>query len=179
MGRSLDASKDLLHLERPDASSTPGAKLLSICQPKLDTNGQPSRPPSISGPMLPLDQSSVLSRVKAFLPVLDEANRKLAMAIEENGGEEFDIEVLNEGERAPYVEMDLALGLADLHTPEAVAAAEQLVNGQVLNALPSRERNDTETDDESTESPYEGDIKTNNEKDLHADRKKRPKIEQL
>ncbi|KAL2621471.1 hypothetical protein R1flu_001676 [Riccia fluitans] len=85
-------------------------------------------PPSIG----PVPESSVLGRIKSFLPTLDEANRKLFSDIKTNGAEQFNIEsVTNADER--YVEMDLALGVADLHTPEAVAAAELASNGQVIH----------------------------------------------
>ncbi|KAK6116306.1 hypothetical protein DH2020_049933 [Rehmannia glutinosa] len=43
--------------------------------------------------------------------------------------ESYDIEVLN-GKESEYIEMDLMLGVADLHTPEAVAAAESALAGR-------------------------------------------------
>jgi hypothetical protein len=38
---------------------------------------------------------------------------------------------VNVGDDKPYIQMDLALGFADLYTPEAVAAAELAANGQL------------------------------------------------
>ncbi|CAK9189939.1 unnamed protein product [Sphagnum troendelagicum] len=91
-------------------------------------------PCTISKDLLQLERASsslVLGRVKSFLPVLDEANRNLFSDIQERGAEQFDIEVVNVGDDKPYIQMDLALGFADLYTPEAVAAAELAANGQL------------------------------------------------
>ncbi|GBG70564.1 hypothetical protein CBR_g6690 [Chara braunii] len=45
----------------------------------------------------------------------------------------FNIEVLSNGNNSVHVEMDLALGFAELRSAEAVAAAERLVNGDVAD----------------------------------------------
>lgn len=126
-------------------------------------------------------ESNVLTRVRAFLPVLDEANRKLTKAIKEKGAEEYAIEVLNghEHEDASYVEMDLALGVTDLHTPAAISAAERLVGGRVVHTTLSRNEEDSDSDDGNTDDESDGDIQTEEGKDLLMGRKKRPKIELL
>jgi len=48
---------------------------------------------------------AVLGRLKAFLPMMDEANRKLFSGIEEKGREQFDIEVVDEDSDKPHIEM--------------------------------------------------------------------------
>lgn len=63
--------------------------------------------------------------MKDFLGVISEANSKLQVDAKDNP-ENYDIEIL-EGNEAEIIEMDLMLGIADLHTPEAVAAAESAV----------------------------------------------------
>lgn len=173
------ASKALLQLEQRGLTSPP--ELLSIFKAKQDTRRQPCGTSSIpSYGMQPLGENTVLSRVKAFLPVLDEANRKLTMAIQEKGADDFDIEAFGGAERGSYIEMDLAIGVADLHTPEAVAAAERAVGGQISNVLPSRDECDTDTESESAvRLNEEEDVQINDHEDVPAKRCKRPKIEQL
>eukprot|EP00250_Pteridium_aquilinum_P013335 c21278_g1_i1 orf=211-738(+) len=166
-------SKDLLRLEHCKDSPTPGAKWLSICKPKKEQNVIPS-----SSKTMPLEslagEGSVLSRVRAFLPVLDEANRKLAEAIKEKGPEDYDIEVLKRHEETAYVEMDLALGVADLHSSDAVSAAERLTGGQVVDTTSSR--NVEGLEDESGNLSSEGE---EDAMDLLINRKKQPRIEPL
>lgn len=116
---------------------------------------------------------AVLNRVRAFLPVLDEANRKLEKAIKEKGANDFDIEVLKEHEKTSYVEMDLALGVAELHSEEAVSAAQRVAGGQVVGTTSSRSE-DSDCENDNPQSEDEGDIL-----DVLVGRKKRPRIESL
>lgn len=48
---------------------------------------------------------AVIGRLKAFLPVMQEANEKLFSGIEEKGREEFDIEVVDEDDTKPQILM--------------------------------------------------------------------------
>ncbi|KAL3680589.1 hypothetical protein R1sor_023545 [Riccia sorocarpa] len=114
-------------------------------------------PPSIG----PVPESSVLGRIRSFLPTLDEANRKLFSDIKVDGAERFNIEnVTSTDER--YVEMDLALGVADLHTPEAVAAAELASNGQViqLDRTSNGVESSSDSDSDEEESHRKSDMHT-------------------
>ncbi|KAH9574392.1 hypothetical protein CY35_01G054500 [Sphagnum magellanicum] len=120
-------SKDLLQLERASSSLE---NSLRVFQSKAASSST-WQEETCARAMPPLPESSVLGRVKSFLPVLDEANRNLFSDIQERGAEQFDIEVVNVGDDKPYIQMDLALGFADLYTPEAVAAAELAANGQL------------------------------------------------
>ncbi|KAF7150333.1 hypothetical protein RHSIM_Rhsim02G0173400 [Rhododendron simsii] len=47
------------------------------------------------------------------------------MEMQDNAND-YDIEALT-GNESEYIEMDLMLGIADLHTPEALAAAESAI----------------------------------------------------
>jgi hypothetical protein len=47
----------------------------------------------------------VLGRLKVFLPMMDEANQKLFSSIEEKGRQAFDIEVVDEDDNKPHIEM--------------------------------------------------------------------------
>ncbi|KAG9154090.1 hypothetical protein Leryth_000595 [Lithospermum erythrorhizon] len=58
---------------------------------------------------------------------MSEANGRLQLDAKDSS-EKYDIEVLD-GNGSEYIEMDLMLGIADLHTPEAVAAAESVIAG--------------------------------------------------
>ncbi|KAM1031174.1 hypothetical protein ACFX2C_034997 [Malus domestica] len=68
---------------------------------------------------------SVLGLVRDFLGVISEANERLKQDAKDNP-ENYDIEVLN-GNESQVVNMELMLGVADLQTPEAVAAAESAI----------------------------------------------------
>ncbi|KAL5984704.1 hypothetical protein ACLOJK_041325 [Asimina triloba] len=74
--------------------------------------------------------SQVLGRVKDFLGIMADANKRLQLEAK-NSERDYDIEVLT-GNEKEYIEMDLVLGVADLQTPEAVAAAESAMAGSQL-----------------------------------------------
>ncbi|KAJ8630989.1 hypothetical protein MRB53_024312 [Persea americana] len=128
---------------------------------------------------------AVLGRVKDFIGVMAAANKRLQLDAQENSREKYDIEVLN-GNESNYIEMDLLLGVADLHTPEAVAAAESAIAGSVstfpVSASSSgSDAEDTDDDDDSLSSRnkcrkerLDKDDTLSSEK-----RKKRPKITEL
>jgi len=137
MGKPSDRNRDLLQLER---GTNPLEERLCVIPPSSDAK---PRMPTTSVP-----ESSVLGRLKAFLPMMDEANRKLFSGIEENGREQFDIEVVDEDEDKPHIEMDLALGIADLNTPEALAAAERAAAGQGQNPTQVADVSDDSSDDD-------------------------------
>ncbi|KAK3001973.1 hypothetical protein RJ639_022282 [Escallonia herrerae] len=69
----------------------------------------------------------VMGKVKDFLGIMAEANKRLQLDARDKS-EDYDIEALT-GNESEYIEMDLMLGVADLHTPEAVAAAESALAG--------------------------------------------------
>ncbi|XP_022936666.1 uncharacterized protein LOC111443185 isoform X2 [Cucurbita moschata] len=121
------ASKDLLCLERKDLPSSSFESSLLVCK-KNSTSKEPCRNEK---PITePAPKSQVLGRVKDFLGVLSEANKKLQLDAKDDA-EKYDIEALN-GDESEVIELDLMLGIADLHTPEAVAAAESAIIGLII-----------------------------------------------
>ncbi|XP_024374323.1 uncharacterized protein [Physcomitrium patens] len=138
----VQTNRDLLLLER---ESNPLENRLRVVQ-QSSGDAKP-RMPTTSVP-----ESSVIGRLKAFLPVMQEANEKLFSGIEEKGREEFDIEVVDEDDTKPQILMDLALGIADLNTPEAIAAAERAAAGQVHISSQL-----TDTPDDSSDDDMESD----------------------
>uniref|UniRef100_A0A7N0SZE6 Uncharacterized protein n=1 Tax=Kalanchoe fedtschenkoi TaxID=63787 RepID=A0A7N0SZE6_KALFE len=100
----------------------------------------------------PIPRSEVLGKVKNFLDVISEANKKLQEEAKDKSSEDLDIEVLT-GNESQYIEMDLMLGVTDLHTPEAVAAAESAISGYqpVISFSDEDDSSDTESEDSSDE----------------------------
>ncbi|KAF0899628.1 hypothetical protein E2562_020817 [Oryza meyeriana var. granulata] len=78
-------------------------------------------------PTDPLPKSLVLGRVKDFLGEMAKANEKLQLNAKNKPPEEYDIEALT-GNEKEYIEMDLLLGVADLHSEKAVEVAEATMN---------------------------------------------------
>ncbi|GAV80287.1 hypothetical protein CFOL_v3_23748 [Cephalotus follicularis] len=119
-----NTSKDLLHLEHKNSSSVPESTLLVFN--KEFSNPQCKKPnPGKNSITAPLPKSQVLGKLKDFLGVISEANKRLEVDAKDNA-QEYNIEVLN-GNESEVIEMDLMLGVADLNTPEAVAAAEAAI----------------------------------------------------
>ncbi|OIT03859.1 PREDICTED: uncharacterized protein LOC109225871 [Nicotiana attenuata] len=141
-------NKDLLHLE---AEASPLESKLLFCNRDCGIQSQNLKPelsdkkPDISS----VPKSQVLSKIKDFLGVLSEDNKNLELAAK-NNPQKYDIEALT-GEESEYIEMDLMLGVAELHTQEAVSAAESAIAGYqpVINLATSD--NDTESEDRSDE----------------------------
>ncbi|CAJ2668494.1 hypothetical protein L195_g010764 [Trifolium pratense] len=149
-----ERSKELLQLE--EQNPTPLETTLLVCdnnynnkKKKKESNTQTKRFPTA-----PLPPSQLLGKVKDFLGVMSEANKRLENDAKDHP-EEYDIEELT-GNESEVIEMDLMLGVADLHTPEAVAAAESAISGcQPVISLPadgseidSEEESSVDEDDE-------------------------------
>ncbi|XP_015691907.2 uncharacterized protein LOC102715107 isoform X1 [Oryza brachyantha] len=71
---------------------------------------------------------AVLGRAKDFLGEMAKANDKLQLDVKNKRPEEYDIEALT-GNEKEYIEMDLLLGVADLHSEKGVEVAEATMNG--------------------------------------------------
>ncbi|KAI3990877.1 hypothetical protein MKX01_026061 [Papaver californicum] len=147
-------NKDLLNLELKNPTSSSLDSTLLVC-PKKDLPPQKST----SGEKLvtsSIPKSQVLGKVRDFLGVMAEANKRLQTDAEENSGKDYDIEALT-GKEKEYIEMDLILGVADLHTPEAVAAAESAMVGsqQVLDLAGTGSGSDTESSEDDSEDDDE------------------------
>ncbi|XP_059435833.1 uncharacterized protein LOC132168797 [Corylus avellana] len=139
-------SKDLLQLERKNSSTSPLESTLLVC--KKDSVSQPQKPLPHGKPITaPLPKSEVLGKVKDFLGVISEDNERLQLGAKDNF-ENCDIEVLT-GNESEIIEMDLMLGVADLHTPEAVAAAESAIAGYQSKIPLSASSSGTDSEDSS------------------------------
>ncbi|TYH88942.1 hypothetical protein ES332_D01G224000v1 [Gossypium tomentosum] len=145
------SSKDLLRFEHHKSSSSPLESALLVCK-KKDSESQTHEPdPSKKPPFTPFPKSQVLGKVKDFLGVMAEANKRLELDAK-NNSQAYDIEVLN-GNDSEVIEMDLMLGVADLHTPQALAAAESAIAGNQppIMVAGNSSSSETESDDSSDE----------------------------
>uniref|UniRef100_A0ACD5VJ93 Uncharacterized protein n=1 Tax=Avena sativa TaxID=4498 RepID=A0ACD5VJ93_AVESA len=105
-------------------------------------------------PTDPLPKSQVLGKVKDFLGEMAKANEKLQLDAQNKPPEEYDIETLT-GNEKEYIEMDLLLGVADLHSEQAVDAAEATMSGfppsgrsLASSSSDSEDDSDEDSDDE-------------------------------
>ncbi|KAF3322844.1 hypothetical protein FCM35_KLT12833 [Carex littledalei] len=101
-------------------------------------------------PITTVPRSEVLGKVRNFLGEIAKANEQLAIDAQEKPREEIDLEALT-GNEKEYIEMDLLLGVADLNSDAAVAAAESDMCGIHSTARPvacssSSEEEDNESD---------------------------------
>ncbi|KAL9683960.1 hypothetical protein QQ045_021389 [Rhodiola kirilowii] len=185
------SSKDLLHLEHANSPASALESTLLVCGGK--SNSQPTKSASSlqdGKPVTaPTPRSEVLGKVENFLGVISEANKRLQEEAKDKSSDDLDIEVLT-GNESQYIEMDLMLGVTDLHTPEAVAAAESAISGYqpVIHLLDGSSDEDASSDVESEDSSEVEDAKTVNSeanpsrKDSESEApksKKRPRIVEL
>lgn len=153
-------SKALLDIES-DSKTSIESKLL-FCKNdnfiKSETLKQETSLPDKKPDIIPVPKSQVLGKVKDFLGVISEANKRLQADAEESS-HKYDIEALT-GDESEYIEMDLMLGVADLHTPEAVAAAESAISGlQPVISLADGSSDDDESSDGDNEDESDNDEK--------------------
>ncbi|CAH8257842.1 unnamed protein product [Arabidopsis lyrata] len=137
--------KDLLKLElkNPSSSSAMDSALL-MCTEKNRKKKSEAPPPS-KPTIAPVPKSQLLGKLKGFLGVMAEANKK-----SEANPEAYNIEALT-GNESEVIEMDLMLGVADLNTPEAVSAAEAAIAG----IGPAAESGDSSSDESDSDSDGE------------------------
>ncbi|GFP92550.1 hypothetical protein PHJA_001399200 [Phtheirospermum japonicum] len=145
-------SKDLLKLEVNSTTVAPKSCLeskLFVC--KKDSPFPLSEAPLQKPSMSPVPKSHVLGKVHDFLGIISESNKKLLQDAKDNP-ENYDIEVLD-GKESEYIEMDLMLGVADLHTPEAIAAAESAMAGRppLIHLAGSEDSSDEDDDNKDKE----------------------------
>ncbi|XP_065870770.1 uncharacterized protein [Euphorbia lathyris] len=158
------SSRDLLHLEHKNITATSALEsALLVCKKNSVADSNKSHP---GGKPVTTNvaKSQVLGKVRDFLGVISEANKQLQHESKDNA-QKYDIEELT-GTESEVIEMDLMLGIADLHTPEAIAAAESAVtSGQQLVPLDS---DSSESESEATsddDDDDEADIDNNNDSD--------------
>ncbi|CAN6934942.1 unnamed protein product [Brassica oleracea] len=158
MGRK-GTSKDLLELEHKNPSSSSSsaigsALLISKKHKKREKEAPPPSKPTIA----PVPKSEFLDKLKGFLGVMAEANKKLEQEAEEGNSEAFDLEALT-GDESQVIEMDLMLGVADLNTPEAVRAAEAAIAGNGLVNGSSDDESDGDDDESDSDDEDDDDDK--------------------
>ncbi|KAL9235475.1 hypothetical protein vseg_010232 [Gypsophila vaccaria] len=177
-----NTSKELLQFEHKDPSSFKDSALLVCGNPKNSAQFTQSIPPFNS----PLLSSQVLGKVKDFLGVISEANKNLELKAKDKP-EDYNIESLN-GNESELIEMDLMLGVADLHTPEAMAAAEAALAGNqpILdlhnNEDSSESEDDSDDDDEDEDDTDDDDLMQDDDlvkQQSARNKKKRSKIVEL
>ncbi|OIW12841.1 hypothetical protein TanjilG_24774 [Lupinus angustifolius] len=145
-----ERSKELLHLEHKATSLSSLESAVLVCN--NNNKGQSSTqikklPPDAN--TAPLPPSQLLGKVKDFLGVMSKANKRLELDAKDHP-ENYDIEELT-GNESEVIEMDLMLGVADLHTPEAVAAAEHAISsGQHVVPL-AADGSETNSDESSAD----------------------------
>ncbi|XP_009393817.2 uncharacterized protein LOC103979405 [Musa acuminata AAA Group] len=150
---------------KPTARGTRGRKAAAAAA----TNGD-----SVVKPvMAAVPRSQVLGKVKDFLGVIAEANEKLEVDVGASSRADYNVEVLT-GNEEEYIEMDLLLGITDLHTAEAVEAAEAAMSGFRPSA-PSTSSISSDSDDDSDDDAEK--LKVGSDESVRSDtRSKRPKI---
>ncbi|KAH9607419.1 hypothetical protein KSS87_007509 [Heliosperma pusillum] len=152
-------SKELLQFEHNPPSSFKDSALLVFGNTKSSIQDkQQLNPPPFAAP-LP-SSSQVLGKVKDFLGGISEANKNLELKAKANP-EEYNIENLN-GNESEFIEMDLMLGVADLHTPEAMAAAEAAIAGNqpVLDLYKNDDSSESESSDDEDDDDEGGNDET-------------------
>ncbi|KAK6155324.1 hypothetical protein DH2020_009572 [Rehmannia glutinosa] len=163
-------SKDLLKLEANTtavASTSCLESKLFVC--KKDTTSL-SEAPLQKPSMFPVPKSHDVTYFKIAKFIHGNGGKLYFPAVvtpaKPDNPESYDIEVLN-GKESEYIEMDLMLGVADLHTPEAVAAAESALAGcpplvplaESSSGSESEYSSDEEDDDEEEDKIKEQDYK--------------------
>ncbi|XP_052112901.1 uncharacterized protein LOC127744734 [Arachis duranensis] len=132
-----ERSKELLHLEHKATPLSSLESTLLVCNGKREQCTQAKMLPPNGTPLTyPIPKSQLLGKVKDFLGVMSEANKRL----------ELDAK-------------DLMLGVADLNMPEAVAATESTISScqPAISLATDGKDTDTDSDESSTEDDNEDD----------------------
>ncbi|CAH9111933.1 unnamed protein product [Cuscuta epithymum] len=145
-------SKALLDLER-NASSLESKLVFRNGYENFKSQRAKISPSEKTSPIPPIHQSQFLGKVKDFLGVISEANKKLEVDAK-NNPENYDIEALT-GEESQFIEMDLMLGVAELQSKEAIAAAESAIAGNQPVMIPHESTSSDDDDDDSSDDDLE------------------------
>ncbi|GLT85867.1 hypothetical protein SLE2022_040400 [Rubroshorea leprosula] len=161
-----NTSKDLLRFEYKNSSTSAIESALLVCN-KKDSFSETHKPdPDKKLVTAPIPKSQVLGKVKDFLGVISEANKRLELDAKDNA-QAYDIEVFT-GNESNVIEMDLMLGVADLNTPEAVAAAESAIAGNQPVIPLAASSSEAESDDGGSDSDYDENNEDNGNDDNQA-----------
>ncbi|CAI0558833.1 unnamed protein product [Linum tenue] len=146
--RGGSASKELLRLEKEDSATAGSAFESSLLFCGKDSSiSLPKTTPSDGKLMTaPVPQSQVLGRVKDLLELIAKQPDP------KDSSENCDIEALT-GNESEVIEMDLMLGVAELHNEKAVAAAESALAGALpLITLDGSSSSESDSEDSSDDS---------------------------
>ncbi|KAF2074080.1 hypothetical protein CYY_004609 [Polysphondylium violaceum] len=143
------SNKDLLLLEK--SSQTDKSPFLIDNDNKNNNNNSSSTTNRVKPTFSRLPESSLLSRVKDFLPKLKEANIDLQKRMDNN--EDVSIEKVKKGEE--HIQMNLALGV--LEQKEGVTEENIVLNNT------NKKKSIVELDKEEQEKETRKDKKTNND----------------
>ncbi|XVE67405.1 hypothetical protein DITRI_Ditri08aG0157800 [Diplodiscus trichospermus] len=163
------ASKDLLRFEHKASSASPLESALLVCSKKDSLSESHERDPAKKPSITSIPKSQVLGKVKDFLGVMAEANKRLQLDAK-NNSQAYDIEVIN-GNESEVIEMDLMLGIADLHTPEALAAAESAIAGNLPAITVAGSSSGTDSDDSSDDNSHQNEESDNVDNETSPHRK--------
>ncbi|XP_074577310.1 uncharacterized protein LOC141833717 [Curcuma longa] len=161
-------------LDQPSATAFPQSLL--VCRTTDQRGGTATaanvdyEAGALAAEVAAVPRSQVLDKVKDFLGVIAKANDKLELDVRQRSRGDYDVEVLSGNEKA-YIEMDLLLGVADLHNDEAVAAAEAAMSGVPPPSMPSTGDSSSDTDDCSS-----GEMEASCGSEKKRKRNERPKI---
>ncbi|KAG4910320.1 hypothetical protein GLYMA_20G137100v4 [Glycine max] len=162
-----EKSKELLQFEHKGTPLSSLESTLLVCDNKKESDTQTRRLPPHGTPLTaPHPPSQLLGKVKDFLGVMSEANKRLELDAKDNP-ENYDIEELT-GNESEVIEMDLMLGVADLHTPEAVAAAESAISTCQPVIPLAADGSETDSEESSTDDDC-GDDDIESSDDYHDD----------
>ncbi|CAD6230807.1 unnamed protein product [Miscanthus lutarioriparius] len=157
-----EPSKELLGL--PSDPRPPSSFIESLLAGREQQQQQDKEGKRKSGPPTdPLPKSQVIGKVKDFLGEIARANQKLQLDAQNKPPVEYDIEALT-GNEEEYIEMDLLLGVADLHSEQAVEAAEATINGSQPSEMPFA-CSSSDSEDDSDDSDGDGDKPIVSDKD--------------
>ncbi|KAK7305165.1 hypothetical protein VNO77_43065 [Canavalia gladiata] len=149
-----ERSKELLQLEHKGLPLSSLESALLVCDNKRELNTQTKRFPLDGTPLTSaVPPSQFLGKVKDFLGMMSEANKQLECDAKDHP-ENYDLEELT-GNESEVIEMDLMLGVADLHTPEAVAAAESAISGCQSMIPLTGDSSETDSDESSADDEIE------------------------
>ncbi|KAM0932631.1 hypothetical protein DsansV1_C42g0238361 [Dioscorea sansibarensis] len=115
--------------------------------------------------------SQVLGKVKDFLGVMAKANEELEPDVKEHSHAKYDLEFLD-GNEQEYIEMDLLLGVADLHNQDAVAAAEAAMGN--IHPTKASTNSDCSSSDDTDEDEDEDEDESESEHDDSFDKPEKP-----
>ncbi|KAG5562460.1 hypothetical protein RHGRI_005253 [Rhododendron griersonianum] len=148
-----ESSKDLLNLEKKKS------KLIVCKNDFVQTQNSNPKPPD-GMPFtssVPKSQDLHLLNITSLEPLYVILDIPVNTMASTDNANDYDIEALT-GNESEYIEMDLMLGIADLHTPKALAAAESAIQGyQPVISLSTISSSDDSSDDESTDDDTDDD----------------------